>query len=86
MRRFSSTLIVGNTRRPCGTSARPLRTTSSAAVGSGSPSSVTSPWWGSSPAMALSVDVFPAPLGPMRATISPEPMSRSRPCSTLTGP
>ncbi len=36
--------------------------------------------------MALSVDVFPAPLGPISATISPEPMSRSMPWRTLTGP
>jgi hypothetical protein len=79
MRRFSSTVMVGKTRRPWGTRATPRRTTSSALGGNGSPPSRISPSRGSRPAMALRVEVLPAPLGPMRATISPSPMVRSIP-------
>ncbi len=40
----------------------------------------------SSPSMALSVVVLPAPLGPRRPKISPSLISRVTPSTALTGP
>ena len=75
MRRFSDTVSRGNTPRPSGTSAMPLRMTSCGAMRLiFSPQKWTSPPTASmTREMAFSVLVLPAPLAPIRATVSPSP-------------
>src|SRR5438876_5785081 len=51
-----------------------------------SPSNVIVPSWGTKPEIARSVDVLPAPLGPMSATTSPSFTSRSIPRTASTAP
>ena len=71
--RFSSTVIVGKSWRPSGTWAMPRPTISADRSPSrrAPSSSITPRRTGSSPEIARSVVVLPAPLPPIRATVSP---------------
>ncbi len=50
------------------------------------PSNRMDPPWGTNPEIARRVDVFPAPFGPMSATTSAAPTSRSTPRTASTAP
>ncbi len=86
--RFSRTLICRNTRRPSGHRAMPLPTM----VWGGTPSRLwpsnsTLPWRGlRRPATVLSVVDLPAPLAPMRVTISPSSTSKEIPFTAWMEP
>ena len=85
---FSAKLIPGTAVTSCATSAMPA---SSASRGlarvSGSPSSVISPSsGGTAPARIFASVDLPEPFSPARATISPEPTSKSTPTRALTLP
>ena len=85
--RFSSTVSSGNVPRPCGTCATPRRTIQSGGLPTSSvPSNRTEPFVSTMPHSARSVVVFPAPFAPSSTTISPSLTTKSRPCSTATGP
>ena len=73
MRRFSATVMRGNTCRPSGHSASPRRTRSSIVMRvMSSPASTTRPpLIGNAPIAAFSRVVLPAPFGPIIAVISP---------------
>src|SRR2546428_10567832 len=73
--RFSSTVIWGKTSRPCGTYARPRRSTRSGRIPViSSPLKTTRPLFGRrNPTIVLNAVAFPAPLGPITVTISPTP-------------
>ena len=75
-------------RRPSGTSATPLRATSSGALPrTEAPATRTSPAaTGTSPMIAWSVDDLPAPFGPIRPTISPGATSNDTPRTAATDP
>ena len=79
--RFSATLMVPNTLRSCGTKDRPCRLIAGAprpAI-SCSLKRTLPPLGRSRPATSFSSVDLPAPLGPMRATISPASTLRSAP-------
>ena len=72
-------MSVGNTCRPSGTWIRPRRAapcTPSRRLST--PSNVIEPRWATSPEIAFSVDVLPAPFGPIMATTSPVARRRGR--------
>ena len=73
MRRFSSTVRFGNTRRPSGTSGRRARRSGRSICRAASrPWKVMEPDFGlTRPAMVLSVVDLPAPFEPMSVTILP---------------
>ena len=84
MRRLSSTVRLGNSRRPSGTSDTPLRL-----VSYGRPLAISAPAKAMLPALqrtvpviALSVVVLPTPLRPSRATASPSCTTSDRSSST----
>ena len=79
--RFSRTVICWNTRRPSGQSAMPSETTLLAGMPTMFwPLKVTWPLRGlRRPATVLSVVDLPAPLAPMRVTISPSLTSKETP-------
>ena len=79
-RRFSSTVSDANTRRPSGTWISPLRALPcTPSLRHSAPSNVIDPLYGTRPEIAFSVDVLPAPLGPISARTSPSPTVRSIP-------
>ena len=88
MRRFSATDMRCRMARPSGTSTIPAATaTCEGAPASSRPSRRTDPPAGRTrPAMAFSVLLFPAPLGPMSATISPLPTVSETPRTASTCP
>ena len=70
--RFSSTVISANNSRFSGTSEMPMRTSASVSLPSiRSPANLTAPFAGSSPMIAPSSVVFPAPFGPITVAIFP---------------
>ena len=88
MRRFSSTVRFGNTRRPSGTSVTPRETIWSVDLpSSGSPWKVMEPDFGlTRPAMVFSVVDLPAPFEPMSVTILPCSTVRSMPLTASMPP
>src|SRR3989442_10270065 len=90
--RFSSTVSLGKSRRPSGTSAIPRLTISSVdfrvrSIRVPSVSRKTSPASGATmPMMHLMSVLLPLPLVPRRATVSPSRTSMETPCSTRTAP
>ena len=78
MSRFSATVSSGKMRRPSGTWQIPRRTIRSGArPWMGRPSNRISPRRGGTmPLMAMSVVDLPAPLAPIRVTISPSSTRR----------
>ena len=87
--RFSRTVRLGNTPRPSGTSETPASVTSSVERGIRlTPSSSIAPLTlvPGSRARVRRVVVFPAPLAPMRATISPRRTSSETPFSASMPP
>ena len=86
-RKFSSTVSSAKIRRPSGTSATPSRATSSGRRPSSETSpSRTSPLAGATPMIACSVEDFPAPLAPIRPTISPGATWNESPRTAWTPP
>src|SRR5262249_18467693 len=86
--RFSRTVRLLKTRRPCGTSATPW-----AAIASGARPVTIWPWTrtapgrgGRSPTGTLIVVDFPAPLRPSRPRRRPSPRRRETRCSTWLSP
>ena len=86
--RFSRTLRNGKTRRPSGTSAIPsaLRACEGSDVTSLPRKRILPARGRSTPAIARNVVDLPAPLAPMRVTISPSATSRLRSRQTGTSP
>ena len=85
--RFSRTVRRGKMRRPSGTCTRPRRTTCSGAMEEMSvPSNSMRPLARLMREMHISVVDLPAPLAPIRLTISPGKTSMSTPCSTSACP
>src|SRR3954462_819283 len=86
--RFSRTVSAGKTRRPSGTSAMPaaLRAWAGSRVTS-TPSKRTFPFLESiDPATPRMVVLLPAPLAPIRLTISPSATSKDRSRTAATSP
>ena len=86
--KFSRTVRLLNTRRPCGTSATPC-----AAIRSGGrratevPNTSTVPARGGSRPTATFMQVdLPAPLRPMRPSTRPSPAANDTSCSTWLSP
>src|SRR5216683_1412599 len=86
--RFSRTLNVGKMRRPCGTRVMPRRATRWAErPWTATPSTRTEPRRGvMAPAIAIRVEVLPAPLRPSSATASPCPTRREAFRTTVLPP
>src|SRR6185503_5251758 len=86
--RFSRTVSAGKTRRPSGTRAMPaaLRAWAGSRLTS-APAKVIFPFLGKSdPATPRSVVLLPAPLAPIRVTISPSATSKDRSRTAGTSP
>ena len=86
--RFSSTVMSGKIRRPSGTSVMPLDTIrlESMPVMSSSRKEIFPAEGFTSPAMARRVELLPAPLAPIRVTISPSGTSRLMPLTASIPP
>src|SRR5688572_24375394 len=86
--RFSCTLMLPKRRRPSGTIAMPRSTITWACsrVRSSPSQRMVPARGGSSPAIAFSKVLLPAPLGPRRATISPAPTESETPKRAGTSP
>ena len=81
IRRLSLTLISGKTRRPSGTMTMPILTMASGAAPSiRFPAKCTVPLRSRRrPVMARRIELLPAPLAPISATVSPSPTSIDTP-------
>src|SRR5436190_9873605 len=86
--RFSATVRLVNSRRPSGVRLIPLRTIRSgeSRVTSSPPKPIDPALARTSPAIADSVVVFPAPFAPRSATISPSSTRRSASRTATIGP
>ena len=88
MRRFSSTVRPGKTRRPSGTCAMPRATIfSGGSLSMRSPAKrISPPLARASPEMVRSAVLFPAPFEPMMVTMPPAGTSTLTPFSAATFP